>query len=350
MSGATRLAILGASGSIGRQALDVVAAHPDRLVVTRSGRRGDDLVGLATADDVDLVLVATPGIAGLEATLAALEAGKRVALANKEVLVVAGHLVRELAGGAGDRLRPVDSEHSALWQCLAGVRSEEVARVTLTASGGPFRDTPIAELARVTPARALHHPTWRMGPKVTVDSATLVNKAYEVIETHWLYGIPYARIDVLVHPESLVHALVELVDGSVIAQLAEPDMRLPIQYALLWEHAPSPARRLDLSRGMALTFRGEPDAERYPCFDLVVATARSGDARALIGLSAADEIAVERFLADALPFGSIAGVLRRGAQIAAGDPRQPAPGLAEIRTIDRAVRIALSEQTAGIPV
>ncbi len=350
MNGVTRLAILGVTGSIGRQALEVVAAHPDRLRVTRSGRRGDDLVALATADDVDLVLVATPGIAGLAPTIAALEAGKRVALANKEVLVVAGHLVRELAGGAGDSLRPVDSEHSALWQCLAGVRPEDVARVTLTASGGPFRDTPLGELARVTPERALRHPTWRMGPKVTVDSATLVNKGYEVIETHWLYGIPYDRIDVAIHPESLVHALVELVDGSVIAQLAEPDMRLPIQYALLWEHAPSPGRRLDLSRGLELRFQGEPDPERYPCFDLIVATARSGDARALIGLSAADEIAVERFLGDALPFGSIAGVLRRGAQLAAGDPRQPPPALAEIATIDRAVRLALSDQPAGIPV
>jgi 1-deoxy-D-xylulose-5-phosphate reductoisomerase len=347
---ATRLAILGASGSIGRQALDVVAAHPDRLVVTRSGRKGDDLVGLATAEDVDLVLVATPGIVGLEATLAALEAGKRVALANKEVLVVAGHLVREMAGGAGERLRPVDSEHCALWQCLAGVRREDVARVTLTASGGPFRDTPLGELSRVTPDRALRHPTWRMGPKVTVDSATLVNKGYEVIETHWLYGIPYDRIEVVVHPESIVHALVELVDGSVIAQLAEPDMRLPIQYALLWDHAPSPARRLDLTRGVTLTFRGEPDPERYPCFDLVLATARSGDARALIGLSAADEIAVERFLSDSLPFGSIAGVLRHGAQLAANGASLPGPTLAEIRAIDRAVRIALSEQPAGIPV
>ena len=350
MTGITRLAILGASGSIGRQALEIVAAHPDRLKVTRSGRRGDDLVGLATADDVDLVLVATPGIAGLEATIAALEAGKRVALANKEVLVVAGHLIRAMTGGAGDRLRPVDSEHCALWQCLAGVRPEDVARVTLTASGGPFRDTPLGELARVTPDRALRHPTWRMGPKVTVDSATLVNKAYEVIETHWLYGIPYDRIDVAVHPESLVHALVELVDGSVIAQLAEPDMRLPIQYALLWEHVDSPARRLDLSRDLELRFRGEPDPERYPCFSVVLATARSGDPRALIGLSAADEIAVERFLADALPFGSIVGLLRRGAQIAAGDPRQAAPSLPEIRAIDRAIRLALTEQPAGIPV
>lgn len=345
---ATRLAILGVTGSIGQQALDVVSAHPDKLRVTRSGHRGDDLVALATADDVDLVLVATPGIAGLDATIAALEAGKDVALANKEVLVVGGHLVRALAGGAGKRLRPVDSEHCALWQCLAGVRMEDVARVTLTASGGPFRDTRLDELANVTAERALRHPTWSMGPKVTVDSATLVNKGYEVIEAHWLYGIPYDRIDVVLHPESVVHALVELVDGSVIAQLAEPDMRLPIQYALLWEHAPGPARRLDLTRNRELRFLGAPDVERYPCLDVVLRAARSGDARALIGLSAADELAVERFLDHEMTFGEIAVMLRRGVEIARGAAGQPAPDLAEIRVIDRAVRLALTEATAGV--
>jgi 1-deoxy-D-xylulose-5-phosphate reductoisomerase len=339
----TRLAILGATGSIGRQALEVVAAHPDRLRVTRTGRRGDDLVALATSDDVDLVLVATPGIAGLDATIAALEAGKRVALANKEVLVVGGHLVRALCGGAGDRLRPVDSEHCALWQCLAGVRAEDVARVTLTASGGPFRDTPLGELGAVTPERALRHPTWHMGPKVTVDSATLVNKGYEVIETHWLYGLPYDRIDIVIHPESVVHALVELVDGSVIAELAEPDMRLPIQYALLWEHRPGPARVIDLMRERDLRFRGAPDAARYPCLDLVLRTARSGDPRALIGLSAADEIAVERFLEGGLPFTEIADTLRRGTELVRGRAGEPPPALAEIHAVDRAVRLALSD-------
>ncbi|MBU6424622.1 MAG: 1-deoxy-D-xylulose-5-phosphate reductoisomerase [Chloroflexota bacterium] len=344
----TRLAILGVTGSIGRQALDVVAAHPDRLRVTRSGHRGDDLVALATADDVDLVLVATPGVAGLEATVAALEAGKRVALANKEVLVVGGHLVRRITGGAGDLLRPVDSEHCAIWQCLAGVQSRDVARVTLTASGGAFRDLPASELAGVTPERALRHPTWRMGPKVTIDSATLVNKAYEVIETHWLYGVDYDRIDVVLHPESVVHALVELVDGAVIAQLAEPDMRLPIQYALLWEHTPSRAPRLDLSRARGLTFRGAPDAERYPCFDLVLRAARSGDAGALIGVSAADEIAVERFLSGEIGFTDIAGTLRAGIAAAESVPLSRDPSLEEIRAADRAVRAALAgEATAA---
>jgi len=261
----TRLAILGATGSIGRQGLDVVRSHRDRLRVTALAsahsapelealatetgaatvlqeRDGDDaLCDLVTRADVDLVLVATPGIAGLAPTLAALRAGKRVALANKEVLVTGGHLVAALAGGAGDRLRPVDSEHCALWQCLVGERMENVARVAVTASGGPFRERPLGELASVTPDEALRHPTWKMGPKVTIDSATLANKGYEVVETHWLYGIPYQRIDIVVHPESVIHALVEFTDGSVKAQLAEPDMRLPIQYALLWDRAPSPA-------------------------------------------------------------------------------------------------------------
>lgn len=363
----TRLAILGATGSIGRQALDVVAAHRDRLRVTGlasarneraladlaretgatatalGSRDGDAaLVDLATRDDVDLVLVATPGIAGLAPTIAALEAGKRVALANKEVLVTGGHLVAPLAGGAGDQLRPVDSEHCALWQCLAGVRREDVRRVVLTASGGPFRERSLAELGRVTAEEALRHPTWRMGPKVTVDSATLANKGYEVVEARWLYDLPYARIDIVVHPESVVHALVELADGSVIAQLAEPDMRLPIQYALLWEHAPSPARRLDLASMRTLRFLGEPDLERYPCLGIVLAAAASGDLGAMIGVSAADEVAVDRFLRGEIRFGEIAAVLRRGAQVGAAARRTDAPPLDEIRSIDRAVRDALT--------
>ena len=364
MSDPLRLAILGATGSIGRQALEVVAAHPDRLRVTAlaARSRGDelrriaadlgvrriatgdaDLVPLATADDVDLVLVATPGIAGLVPTLAALAAGKDVALANKEVLVVGGHLVRAACGGAGPRLRPVDSEHCALWQCLAGVRPEEVRRIALTASGGPFRERPLAELAGVTPAEALRHPTWRMGEKVTIDSATLTNKGYEVVEAHWLYGTPYDRIDVVLHPESVVHAMVELVDGSVKAQLAEPDMRLPIQYALLWEHRDGPATRLDWTRTRALHF-GPVPADRYPCLAAVLETARTGDAGAMVGLSAADELAVERFLGGTIGFTDIADYLRRGAELGAradGD----AATVEGILAIDTAVRRALAPVT-----
>lgn len=366
---ATRLAILGATGSIGRQALDVVAAHPDRLTVTaiagarneraladiarQTGARatalwsrdGDDaLVELATRPDVDLVLVATPGIAGLAPTLAALAAGKRVALANKEVLVTGGHLVAPLAGGAGELLRPVDSEHCALWQCLAGVQRDDVKRVILTASGGPFRERPLGDLGGVTADEALRHPTWKMGPKVTIDSATLANKGYEVVETRWLYDLPYERIDIVVHPESIVHALVELVDGSVKAQLAEPDMRLPIQYALLWGHAPSPARMLDWTRTRELRFAGPPDRERYPCLAAVLETAASDDAGGMIGLSAADEIVVDAFLRGEVRFDAIAPALRRGAALGAAAASSPAPGLDEILRIDRSVRATLAAE------
>ncbi|TMG42889.1 MAG: 1-deoxy-D-xylulose-5-phosphate reductoisomerase [Chloroflexi bacterium] len=366
MTPPTRLAVLGATGSVGRQALDVVRAHPDRLRVVALGanRNADELgalavefptartalganalVALATDPDADLVLVATPGVAALRATIAALEDGKRVALANKEVLVAAGHLIRRLAGGAGERLRPVDSEHNGLWQCLAGERLEHVRRVALTASGGAFRDVPLEALPGVTPQHALRHPTWKMGPKVTIDSATLVNKGYEVIETRWLYGLPYERIDVVYHPESLVHALVEYVDGSVKAQLAEPDMRLPIQYALLWDRAPSPAPRFDWTADRTLHF-GQIEMARYPCFRVVLETARSEDLAAMIGLSAADEVAVERFLRGEIPFTDIASVLRHGAEVGARQGRSKEPELDEIVAIDAVVRAALAKMPA----
>ena len=367
MKAPTRVAILGATGSIGRQALEVIAAHPDLLTVTALAARSrrdaltalaaslnvkriatgdDDLTALATADDVDLVLVATPGIAGLQPTLAALAAGKDVALANKEVLVVGGHLVRAASGGAGKRLRPVDSEHCALWQCLGGVDPSRVRRVAVTASGGPFRERALNTFASITADEALRHPTWRMGPKVTVDSATLTNKGYEVVETHWLYGLPYERIEVVLHPESLVHAMVELVDGSVVASIAEPDMRLPIQYALLWDHQPSPAKPFEWTRQRALHF-GDVELERYPCFSLVLATARSGDQGAMVGLSAADEVAVARFLAGEIKFTDIPGLLRRGAELGAGAASAPAqPALDEIMRIDRRVRRELQPAEA----
>ncbi|HEX6060603.1 MAG TPA: 1-deoxy-D-xylulose-5-phosphate reductoisomerase [Candidatus Limnocylindria bacterium] len=360
----TRVAILGATGSIGQQALEVIAAHPDRLTVTALAARSrrdallslaaqlgvthtatgdDDLIALATADDVDLVLVATPGIAGLRPTLAALAAGKDVALANKEVLVVGGHLVRAAAGGAGKRLRPVDSEHCALWQCLNGLDPDRVERVAITASGGPFRQRALNTFASITADEALRHPTWRMGPKVTVDSATLANKAYEVVETHWLYGLPYDRIDVVLHPESVVHAMVELVDGSVIASIAQPDMRLAIQYALLWDHETSLAPRFDWTKERALHF-GAVEIERYPCFAHVLAAARTGDQGAMVGVSAADEVAVARFLAGEIAFTEIAGFLRRGAELGAG--AGAAPGLDEIIRIDGRVRRELAPAEA----
>src|SRR5256886_1252249 len=363
----TRLAVLGATGSIGRQALDVVRAHPDRLRVVALGanRNADELgalavefptartalgtnalVALATDPDADLVLIATPGVAALRATIAALEDGKRVALANKEVLVAAGHLIRRLVGGAGERLRPVDSEHNGLWQCLVGERLERVRRVALTASGGAFRDVPLEALPGVTPQHALQHPTWKMGPKVTIDSATLVNKGYEVIETRWLYGLPYERIDVVYHPESLVHALVEYVDGSVKAQLAEPDMRLPIQYALLWDRAPSPAPRFDWNADRTLHF-GQIEMARYPCFRVVLETARSEDLAAMIGLSAADEVAVERFLRGEIPFTDIASLLRQGAQIGARPGRSKGPELDQTVGIDPLPPPGLAQPAGG---
>src|SRR5438128_4143733 len=366
MSEPTRLAILGATGSIGRQALEVVRAHPDRLRVVALGanRNVDELrrlavefptartalganalAALATDPAADLVLVATPGVAALRATIAALSDGKRVALANKEVLVAAGHLVRRLSGGAGERLRPVDSEHNGLWQCLVGEERRHVRRVALTASGGAFREVPLAALAGVTPEHALRHPTWRMGPKVTIDSATLVNKGYEVVEAHWLYDLPYEQIDVVYHPESVVHALVEYVDGSVKAQLAEPDMRLPIQYALLWDRAPSPAPRFDWNADRTLHI-GQIEMARYPCFMVVLETARSEDLAAMIGLSAADEVAVERFLRGEIPFTDIASVLRHGAEVGARQGRSKEPELDESVAIDAVVRAALAKMPA----
>jgi 1-deoxy-D-xylulose-5-phosphate reductoisomerase len=361
----TRVAILGATGSIGRQALDVVAAHPDllRVSLVASRRNADELgvlarkfgaravvferdggidalVSAATAKDVDLVLVATSGIDGIEPTLAALDAGKSVALANKETLVAAGHLVRRAVPGAGDRLRPVDGEHCALWQCLAGTRPDEVRRVLITASGGPFRTLPLDELAKVTPETALRHPTWRMGPKITIDSATLTNKGFEVVEARWLYDIAYDRIDVVVHPESIVHAMVELADGSVKAELAEPDMRVFIQYALLWRHAPAPTRPMDWSTPRALHF-GPVEAARYPCLRTVLDVARSGDLNAMIGLVAADEVAVARYLNGEITFGEIAVYLHRGATLGRAHGRSAEPTLAEIRHIDAEVRGAL---------
>ncbi|MGH2401103.1 MAG: 1-deoxy-D-xylulose-5-phosphate reductoisomerase, partial [Candidatus Limnocylindria bacterium] len=307
----TGVAILGSTGSIGRQALEVIAGLPDRFEVlglasahggeALSSQIGDwpsarwwcaderqraqaparwaggGLAELATLDGVEIVVVATTGMAALPAVIAALSSGRRVALANKETLITGGHLVTalldELGGDPLDRLRPVDSEHSAIWQCLLGEPPEAVARLVLTASGGPFRGRDPGSLARVTPAEALAHPTWRMGPKITIDSATLVNKAFEVIEARWLYRLPYSKIDAVIHPQSVVHSLVEFADGSYKAQLGLPDMRLPIQYALTFpERLPSPADRSAPPDWGTLAF--EPlGAGAYPAYDAVRAAA-----------------------------------------------------------------------------
>ncbi|MFS8542948.1 MAG: 1-deoxy-D-xylulose-5-phosphate reductoisomerase [Limnochordales bacterium] len=344
-----RIAIVGATGSIGRQAMDVVRHHPEALqVVALAGgrrvepmvpqvvdsvqavvmadaaaardlqdalaRRGHGhvavgageaaLVELVTRPDVDLVVMAMVGAGALVPTLAALEAGKDVALATKEVLVAGGSLVMEAARKSGARLLPVDSEHSAIFQCLQGEAPRAVARLILTASGGPFRSTPLEALPRVTPAQALRHPTWRMGAKVTVDSATLMNKGLEVIEAHWLFGTPWDRIDVVVHPQSIVHSCVELVDGSILAHMGPTDMRIPIQYALLYPHrAPSPVRGLSLAEVGSLTFEA-PDRRRFPALDLAYAAGRTGGTAPAV-LNAANEVAVALFLQGRIGFTDI---------------------------------------------
>ncbi|HZR97804.1 MAG TPA: 1-deoxy-D-xylulose-5-phosphate reductoisomerase [Chloroflexota bacterium] len=345
-----RIAILGSTGSVGRQALDVAAAHPERfevvalaasqpsnafleqlrcwrpaLAAVASGipDRGmiadgllvgeEALTRLAAACEADLVVVAVPGRVGLLPTLAALESGKTVALANKESLVMAGHLVMAAARARGVAVLPVDSEHNAIWQCLRGegapdAPAAEVASLILTASGGAFRDLPLAALSRVTPAEALRHPTWTMGPKITVDSATLMNKGLELIEASWLFGVPLERMQVVMHRESIVHSLVEFVDGSLKAQLAVPDMRLPIQYALSYpERWPCPVPRLDLARLGALRF-GEVDRQRFRCMYVALDAARAGGTYPA-ALSGADDEAVRLFLAGALPFDRIADVV-----------------------------------------
>jgi 1-deoxy-D-xylulose-5-phosphate reductoisomerase len=259
---------------------------------------------LASQDDVDVVVNAVVGAAGLAATLAALRRGRTVALANKESLVIGGELVARVLAENGGRLLPIDSEHSALLQALDAGRREDVHRLILTASGGPFLDADLDSLDHATAAQALRHPTWSMGPRITIDSATLVNKALEVVEAHYLYGVSYERIDVLIHPSSIVHSLVEYADGSVIAQLAPHDMRIPIQYALTYpERVDTGISRLDLGSVGRLEFRPLPP-NRFPAFDVVLSAARRGGT-ALAAVNAADEVLVGRFLRDEIPLGAI---------------------------------------------
>ncbi len=343
-----RIVLLGSTGSIGRQTLEVVAAQPDRLRIVALAAGGnvallneqirrfqpatvavrnetdraavelpservlhgpEGLLALATLPEADLVVVATSGHAAIRPTLAAIGAGKGLALANKETIVCAGELVTAAARARDVIIRPIDSEHSALWQCLHGSRGpEDVARLVVTGSGGPFRTLPAAALASVTPAQALKHPTWSMGHKITIDSATLMNKGLEVIEARWLFGLPLDRIAVLLNPQSIVHALVEYRDGSVLAQLAPPDMRLPIAYALSYpDRAPLPFPRLDLAKIGTLTFE-EPDLGRFPSLRLAYEAGRAGGLYPTV-LSAADEEAVSAFLRGAIPFTRIPALI-----------------------------------------
>ena len=395
------IALLGSTGSIGRQAVDVIAGQPDafRVVALATGsnagllteqaarlrpaavaladeaalaglelppgtervRGSDALVALATRVDVDLVVVATGGVVSLRPVLAALRAGKVVATANKETLVAGGHLVMPLARAlaadvAASRpadayasplawLRPIDSEHSALWQCLVGESMTTVAALILTASGGPFLDATPAQLADVTPAQALRHPTWTMGAKITIDSATLANKGLEVIEAHWLYDVGYDAIEVVIHPQSVVHSAVRFVDGSLKAQLGTPDMRLPIQYALTYpDRRPSPAIVADLIAAGRLDFRA-PDEARFPALRIAREAGRLGP-RASAALIAADEVAVTRFLEGTLGFSEIPTLLE-AAVARFGGSAEPAPDVDELVELDTAVRAAFATTPFG---
>jgi 1-deoxy-D-xylulose-5-phosphate reductoisomerase len=352
-----RLALLGSTGSIGRQTLDVVRWHRDEfsvsaLVASRpssvfaaqvdefqprvaclTASDGDaPLMSLATDPDIDLLVVATSGTIGFRPTIAALAAGKPVALANKETLIMAGHLVTEASKLSGAPLLPIDSEHSAIWQCLQGEQpyAERVRRLLLTASGGAFRDRSASDLGSVTPEEALRHPTWNMGPKITIDSATLMNKGLEVIEAHWLFGLPFDCIDVVIHHQSVIHSLVEFIDGSVKAQLGMPDMRLPIQYAMAHpRRLATPVEPLDLASIASLTFT-TVDHDKYPCLELAYEAGRRGGTYPTV-LNAANEVAVARFLSGDLPFMSIAHLI--AGAMDAHSPR-PIPTLDEVLEAD----------------
>jgi 1-deoxy-D-xylulose-5-phosphate reductoisomerase len=386
-----RIAILGSTGSIGRSALAVVAAHPDRLRVValaagenaarcadqiacvrpdfvamatrgalgdveaelarvgtprpRSAYGPDALIAAATHPEANLVLFASSGTAGLDAVLAAIEAGKTIALANKEILVMAGGIVMQAARRRGVAVLPVDSEHNAIHQCLDGRPHDQIKRLVLTASGGPLRGVPDAELERVTPDVALRHPTWNMGPKITIDSATLMNKGLEVIEARWLFDVDAARIDVVVHPQSIVHSMVEFVDGSVLAQLGVADMRLPIQYAFSYpERWAAALPSLDLTRCGPLEFEA-PDTRRFPGLALAF-RALTGDAGLPIVLNAANEVAVAAFLDGRLPFIGIADVIRKSLDTYEADGTRPVATVADVRAIDAWAR-QFSEQAAG---
>jgi len=343
-----KVIVLGSTGSIGRQALDVVRQLPDRfsVVALAAGQNVDELTrqvieftpsyawaeadspslrdalastagqwlpmdDIALLPEVDVLLVGTAGSAGLTPTLRALDAGRSVAIANKEVLVMAGHLIRTALARGGGNIRPVDSEHSAIWQCLWGEASHAIRRILLTASGGAFRDLDQAQLASVSAEQALHHPTWKMGAKITVDSASLMNKGMETIEAMWLFGVAMEQVEVVLHRESIVHSLVEFSDGSVKAQLGLPNMRLPIQLALAYpQRMPVPAvTPLDLTSAGSLHFE-RPDTKRFPCLALAMAAGRAGGTMPAV-MAAADEVAVSRFLSGELSFPGIASVIDR---------------------------------------
>ena len=371
-----KISILGATGSVGKSTLDLIERSPDRFEVIaltaasnvealaqaaiRTGAQlaviadeaklaelrsalggsscraagGRDALLEAAAGEADWVMAAIVGCAGLEPVMAAIEAGRTIALANKEALVTAGSLMIDAATRTGATILPVDSEHNAIFQCLAGNRSQDVARLVLTASGGPFRTMTTADMAAATPEQAVAHPNWSMGAKISVDSATMMNKGLELIEAHHLFGLPADRIDILVHPQSVVHSLVEYADGSMIAQLGSPDMRIPIAHALAWpERMSTPAERLDLAKIARLDFE-MPDADRFPALRLARKALAAGQAAPIV-LNAANEIAVAAFLDRRIRFTEIAGTVARALDTI--DPPSPQT-IAEVIDIDFEVR------------
>jgi 1-deoxy-D-xylulose-5-phosphate reductoisomerase len=379
------LAIFGATGSVGTSTLDVVARHagryrvfalsangsadallelcqrhrpryavlsgvsPDRNLEKRFSTHGVELLFGAAAlevmaahPDTEVVMAAIVGAAGLASTLAAVRAGKRVLLANKEAMVMAGPLVTAAARASGARILPVDSEHNAVFQCLGNGKG--VSKIVLTASGGPFRATPVESLGAVTPEQACAHPNWVMGRKISVDSATMMNKGLEVIEARWLFDVAPERIEVLIHPQSIVHSLVEYADGSMISQLSNPDMRVPIAHALAWpERIASGAQPLDLASIRHLSFE-KPDLARFPCLSLAYAALRSGGTAPAV-LNAANEVAVEAFLAGRLPFTGIPGVI---AGTLDSVPARAADDLAAVMAADAHARRAASARILAI--
>ncbi|WP_231739593.1 1-deoxy-D-xylulose-5-phosphate reductoisomerase [Thalassoglobus polymorphus] len=367
-----RIGLLGATGSIGTSCLEVVRAHSESMsidllsahsswrelarsaaeflpqTVVLTGVQASDVAANAFPSSVEVlygeeallkavevpeietVITGIVGAAGLRGTLAAVEAGKRIGLANKETLVVAGSLVTQKAVETGSVLIPVDSEHSAIFQALACGKREDVSKLILTASGGPFRSWSAEKIAQATVANALDHPTWDMGPKITIDSATMMNKALEVIEARWLFGINARQIEVVVHPQSIVHSMVEFVDGSVMAQLSPPDMKLPIQYAITWpDRIAGTSPKLDISQTFSLDFE-PPDLERFPALALGFEVADQGGTAGVV-LNAANEVAVDRFLQDQLTFPEIPRLCR---SILASHQFESNPTLDELLTLD----------------
>ena len=371
-----KIAILGATGSVGKSTLDLVERNPERFEVVavtaatnatalaeiarRTGARlavvadksclaelhagltgsncraaaGEETLIEAAAGEAELVIAAIVGCAGLTPVMAAVEAGKAVALANKEALVTAGELMTRAATQSGATLLPVDSEHNAIFQCIACSRKEDVSKIILTASGGPFRTATAEAIASATPAQAVAHPKWSMGAKISVDSATLMNKGLELIEAHYLFGLAPDRIDVVIHPQSVIHSLVEFVDGSVLAQLGSPDMRIPIAYALAWpERIPTPAQRLDLVEIARLDFE-RPDLTRFPALRLAREALEAGGSAPIV-LNAANEAAVASFLAGEIAFTEIVRIVEKA--LATNELAAP-QSIADVLEIDRTTR------------